>query len=231
MTAIIRDLGYLVLGLNTLLFTFFTKGGLTPSLYWFRWYHWCMVAVQVATRYHSAHGLNNLWLSHFYSVLQLITVSLVYRNLFNSIRYKKTIQYILYGTLVALGVQYVWVPGLFWEFNVLEVYICSLPLAVYAALYLFRSIETYNKKWLFFLGGLVLYLLTSSLVFSGADVLLRKFTHHAAFINFWNVNNLVYLIYLGLTTLEWAYNFRTNKIDNTKNDRFCSKFKLCYPGY
>lgn len=205
---ILIDISIILLGINTLLFTFFCKVKRVKSIVYLLCYVWSMLVVQLVSKSLASYGINNLYLSHFYFILQFITVSYLYKSLFNNALLKKIITYTTPLVVLAEAINYAIVPAKFFQFNTLEVYLCSIPIATYAVIYLFRSIDGKNKKWIYFSGGLMLYLLSSSLVFSGADVILQKFISKNGFLVFWALNNIVYIIYQLLVIFEWYENFR-----------------------
>lgn len=205
---IIDTLCYSLFGINVVLFTFCCKAKPSQSLLWLKRYLWLMVPVNLAVHLLSKLNIHNLFMSHVYFTVQFITVSLLYKNLFNHVLLRKIVTYVTPSILIAEVINYSILPHKFFEFNILEVYLCSVPLAAYAVIYLFRSIDGKNKKWIYFSGGLMLYLLSSSLVFSGADVILQKYISKMGFINFWMLNNIVYIIYQLLLSFDWYENFR-----------------------
>lgn len=204
----ISNICYVIFGINFMLFAFFTKTKRVKSLLWFKYYMWAILIVQLVTHTLTTLSIKNLFLSHFYFIFQFVTVSYFYKNLFKSNLLKKIISYILLLVLIILATNYALAPHQFFEFNTIEVFACSLPLVVYSSIYLFRSIETMNKKWIYFSGGLIVYLLSSSLVFSGADIILQKYISDKGFLNFWTLNNIIYIIYQLLLSFEWYENFR-----------------------
>ncbi|WP_281763904.1 hypothetical protein [Neptunitalea lumnitzerae] len=208
---LIDNLGYFFMGINALVFSFFTKGKSSPTLYWFRWYAWSIVLVQIVTAYYSSHKMNNLFISHFYFNFQFITVSLMFKHLIHNKFLRKLNMYLVVLVPLFLVHQYVFNPEDFFNIYIGEVFLCSLPLVAYAVYYLYRSIELMNRKWIFFSSGLLLYLLSSSIVFSGYDILVRDHIETLKKFNFWILNNIIYLIYQIMVTIEWYENFRKNR--------------------
>ncbi|GLB53124.1 hypothetical protein NBRC110019_21640 [Neptunitalea chrysea] len=206
----IFDLEYAAMGLNTLLYTFFTKKSAnSPSLRRFRWYMWCIVVVQIIATYYAKHNWINLHLTHYYFNLQFITVSLLYRHLFRKKIVKQVITYLIYLIPAFLTIRYLTDKDIYKNIYNVEVFLCSVPLIAYAVMYLYRSIEIMNKKWIYFSAGIMLYLLSSSIVFSGYDILMKEyFFKGKEYYSFWFLNSIVYLLYQLLVILEWIENFR-----------------------
>ncbi|WP_397364468.1 hypothetical protein [Olleya sp. R77988] len=151
---------------------------------------------------------NNLFLSHFYFILQFVFLSLFYRELFT----KKQIRYLhIVSTLVitTLIIQYTNRPSLFYKFNLLEILITSLPLVIYSVIHLYNSL-TKPGKYMYINAGVLIYLTTSTLIFILGDFLASQ-KGVMSVKGIWFINKILYVGYLILICIEWKKNLWKTK--------------------
>ena len=143
---------------------------------------------------------NNLFLSHFYFILQFVFLSLFYRELFtkHQVKYVHIISVLVIVTLI---VQYATKPSLFYKFNLLEILITSFPLIIYSILHLYNSL-TKPIKYMFINAGILIYLSASTLIFILGDFLSQLDGRHTVKY-IWFLNKVLYVGYLLLILIEW----------------------------
>ncbi len=112
-----------------------------------------------------------------------------------------------------LGCQYYNRPSLYWEFNLAEVTITSIPLLLYAFYFIVSNLKADKHNYFYFCNGLIIYLMSSAGIFLSGNtdsvILTEPFL-----LDFWFFNSLFYILYQFLIYKEWkALNFRrkTNK--------------------
>ncbi|MGB6269487.1 MAG: hypothetical protein WBF67_10815 [Olleya sp.] len=145
---------------------------------------------------------NNLFLTHYYFILQFIFLSLFYSILFT----KKQKNYqIIISVLVflILLIQYGTNTGLYYKFNLLEILITSLPLVIYSVFHLYNSLSK-PGNYMFINAGVLVYLSVSTLVFILGN--LMNTLDRSLSGDIWFLNRLFYLVYLVLFLIEWKKN-------------------------
>jgi len=115
------------------------------------------------------NGINNIFGSHYYFVLQLLWLAYFYYEICNLQIQKKIIRYSVIGCLIVLFIQYTLKPELYFTFNELEVFLCSYLLIIYALFHFYNILGT-GKKFLFFNIGLFVYLFGSTILFLAGNL-------------------------------------------------------------
>ncbi|XLS30631.1 hypothetical protein ACJD0Z_07345 [Flavobacteriaceae bacterium M23B6Z8] len=116
------------------------------------------------------------------------------------------------GTLVvllSLAIQYALnFEQNFYQFNLFEVFITSIFLIIYAGIHYYNMLS-HQKKFVFINAGVLIYLMSSSLLFIGGNLLIKSNREVTKWI--WIINAVMYLIYQLLIFVEWK---RTYSIRN-----------------
>lgn len=204
------NLSYATLGINIALFagTLLLRKNQQKEVIILLAYMVAIALVQLAAWYFGkVLGQGNRHITHFYFAIQFIFLSVFYRGLIGRRVLKRIIKVLTLLVPLVTFSQYLFVSGIFYQFNVLEIMLCSLIPVVYGIIYLYQSLQEEGLKWLFFTSGIVIYLVSSMLVFAGGDLVLAKYGAKV-FYNFWLINNFIYVIYQLLTTTEWLVSFR-----------------------
>ncbi len=106
----------------------------------------------------------NVFMQHFYELFQFILLSYFYSLLLKS----KTQLYTIYLILIILPVfllsGYLLNPTLFFEYNLIESYLTTIPLIIYATMYLYNNLGEKSRFYYINL-GLLFYLFTSTFIF------------------------------------------------------------------
>lgn len=106
----------------------------------------------------------NVFMQHFYELFQFILLSYFYSLLLKT----KTQLYTVYLILIILPVfllsRYLLNPTLFFEYNLLESYLTTIPLIIYATMHLYNNLG--EKSHFYYINlGLLFYLFTSTFIF------------------------------------------------------------------
>lgn len=204
---IIADLGYLLLLVNTILFSmgFFKKGKAYRS---FVIYLLIICLIQIVSKILHFLRLNNLYLSHFYFILQFISLSFFYLNLQLNVFQKKIVKIGFVFCLIVLAFQYILNPSVFFEFNLFEIFITSFLLIVYATFYLFNLLN--EKKEFYYINfGILTYLFGSTVLFLVGN-LVAKMKPEFNDVP-WLLNSILYVFYQILILLEFKVSFYKSK--------------------
>jgi hypothetical protein len=106
----------------------------------------------------------NVFMQHFYELFQFILLSYFYSLLLKT----KTQLYTVYLILIILPVfllsRYLLNPTLFFEYNLMESYLTTIPLIIYATMHLYNNLG--EKSDFYYVNlGLLFYLFTSTFIF------------------------------------------------------------------
>ncbi len=181
-----------MLGINCILFLKgFSKSEKPFKI--FAIYCWAMFAVQLASILVVKIYRNNLFISHFYFVLQFLILSFFYYFLMKEKIQKKTIMLLNIACSLLLVMQYSIDPKLFYTFNLFEIFITSLPLIIYSTFHLYNLLN--EKKEFYYINiGLLIYLFGSTIVFLTSNLLLSLKTYDS-FDFIYSLNVYLYVIY------------------------------------
>lgn len=149
----------------------------------------------------------NLFLTHYYFTIQFFFLSFFYKEL---IKWRKQISVVLFITFLFLIIQYLVKPNLYFEFNLLEILFCSIPLLIYSFQFFFENIDGKNKKFIYVNSAIFTYILSSTLIFSSGNIMPNLPKSINSII--WTVNAFLYLIFQVLIFIEWYKNFRIPKL-------------------
>jgi hypothetical protein len=159
----------------------------------FTLYCLAMLTVQLASIIVVRMNFENLFLSHFYFGLQFLILSFFYYYLMKDHFQRKTIKISLIVCLAALGIQYALDWSLFFKFSLLEIFITSLPLIIFATFHLYNLLNE-EKKYYYITTGLLIYLFGSTIVFLTANLLI-SLKSRIAFEQIYNLNVYLYVVY------------------------------------
>lgn len=152
-----------------------------------------MLVIQLMSQVFIWMKMHNLFLSHFYFIIQFILLSAFFYNLINDKFQRKVILYFLITCLVLLTIQYVLNFELFFIFNHFEIFITSLALIVFATFHLYNMLNE-SKKYYYITVGLTIYLFGSTVVFLTAN-LLNSFKSKIVFNSIFDLNSFLYVVY------------------------------------
>lgn len=204
MLVVLAYIGYLILSINVILFT---KGFSfqRKAFSIFNLYLVVTLVIQVFSEAFIFLRINNLFLSHFYFILQFIILSFFYLTILKTNFQKSIVKVGLVLGLLALGIQYDLNPSLFFKFNLFEVFITSFLIIIYATFHLYNLLG--EKKEFYYINiGILMYLFSSTILFLVGNLM----TYLSTEVNKipWILNAFLYLIYQLLILLEWKRSFQ-----------------------
>lgn len=169
-------------------------------------YFLLILILQIVTRILSVNKIDNLFLSHYYFVIQFVLLSLFYRKIIENQAYKKAIVIITYVVVTLIILQYFFQPESYHKFNLAEIIACSLPIILHSVVFFFQNIAKVKKEFVYITSGIFLYLLCSTLIFVAGNYIPKIETFWYQFI--WVMNAFLYIVYQFLISIEWYKNFR-----------------------
>jgi hypothetical protein len=211
---IFADLGYLLLLINTIFFFIgFSKNGRAYRI--FAFYLCIMFIIQIIVSIMQYMRIDNLFLSHFYFILQFIILSFFYLNL----QFKKQQDRIVKGGLVfcltTLALQYVLNPSIFFKFDLFEIFITSFLLIAYATFHLYNLLN--EKRTFYYINlGILTYLFGSTVLFLAGNLVakLRPEFNDVP----WILNSILYVFYQILILMEYKVSFYKRVHITVKNE-------------
>lgn len=103
-------------------------------------------------------------MQHFYELFQFVILSYFYSLLLKTKQQLYTVYILLIILPVFLLSRYLINPNLFFEYNLLETYLTTMPLIIYTSMHLYNNLG--EKSEFYFINvGLLFYLFTSTFIF------------------------------------------------------------------
>lgn len=194
------DFAALFLAANALIFFFFLfKKGREFKI--FTIYLLVVLIGEVTSKVMVKNGYENLVMSHYYFVSQFLLLSFFYLELINEKIQRKIIQFLLVIIPVFLAIQYYYNPELIYKFNLIEVFITSFTIIIYATFHFYNMLSS-DKKFYYINSGILVYLLGSSIIFLSGNILIIKDNPLNHFLNVIHINLVLYFFYLFMIFIE-----------------------------
>lgn len=189
---IFADIGYILLFINCILLGKNISKKTKPVKVFFV-YNLVMFLIQMTSKVLFTLKMNNLFLSHFYFIFQFLILSYFYYTLLDIPFQKRVVKIVSAITLLVLAVDYTWKPELFYSLNLLEIFVTSLPVVIYAAFHLYNLL---NKQHYFYYTtvGLLIYLYGSTFLFLSYELIMIAIEEVAG-VYTWFLNIFLYVIY------------------------------------
>ena len=204
-------IGYFLLFINCLIcLKSFSKNGKAFRI--FTYYSFTMLVIQLSAFYLSKQNTHNLFLSHFYFIIQFVLLSLFYLNILIDKFQKRVILINLFLCSVSLIIHYALDWSRFSRFNTFEIFITSLPLIVYATFHLYNLLNQ-KKEYYYTTIGILIYLFGSTVVFLTAN-LLMTFHSDWSFKLIFSLNIYLYVVYQLLITYDLRDNLLSKKVSS-----------------
>lgn len=209
---IITYLGYLILLINMFNYLKSSVFKKTRAFRVFSFYLAVIVVIQIISKVHHFYKIDNLFISHYYFIIQFILLSIYFYNIIKSEKLKNIIVFISSTTLLSIIIQYLTTSITYNSFNLYEVVMCSLPLVLYSVFFFFQKLDSKDKKYIYINSGIFIYLLSSTLIFSSGNLMpdLPKKINRII----WHANVFLYLIYQILIFVEWYKHFRKKEVSS-----------------
>ena len=198
--------GTFLLVTNAILYLLRLKGN-SKAYSYFSTYLILIAIIEVSTiLVAKAFHQNNLFLSHFYFIIQFVLLSMFYSELLKS----RWIRWIVLPVVGMIAYQFIAEPSLFFRYNPIGASIMQSLIVIYSLIYFYRSLDG-NREFLIVNIGIFLYLLSSALIFvSGNLVLDLNLSENTRYLLI-NVNRVLILVFQILIFVEWRKNYSVRK--------------------
>ena len=200
---ILADIGYVLLLSNLVLFA---KGFLSNGKAYkiFTIYSGIIFIIQILANILNHFSINNLYLSHFYFIIQFVFLSGFYREILIEKAQKTTVKIGLVLGLLALAIQYAIQPGLFFKFNLFEIFLTSFLIIIYATFHFYNLLN--DRKEFYYLNmGILIYLFGSTALFLAGNLIASLSSRQNTLT--WTCNAFLYIIYQLFIFAEWKISF------------------------
>jgi hypothetical protein len=179
----------------------------------FTWNLGMIFSIQIISNVLMRFHIKNLFLSHFYFIVQFVMLSLFYLTILNNNFQKKIVKTGLIIGLLVLAIQYVDDSSLYYKFNLFEIFITSFLLIIYAVFHFYNMLEG-NFYYYYINMGILLYLFGSSILFFVANLSVNL-SKEMSLVT-WMLNAFLYIVYQLFILVEWKKSF-SNKEFNRIN--------------
>ncbi len=167
-----------------------------------------MMLIQILTSTLQYLSINNLYLSHFYFILQFLFLSYFYLEILKTDFQKKVVQLTVPIGITVLSIQYYLNQDLFFKFNYFEIFITSFLIIIFAMFHLYNILN--EKKVYYYLTiGIFMYLFGSTFLFITGNLLQTLDSNFRNII--WVINSVLYVVYQVYIFIEFKHLFLNKK--------------------
>jgi hypothetical protein len=171
---------------------------------WFKWYLGIVFGIQFISYIMMKLNTNNLFMSHFFFVGQLVLLGVFYENLMKTQKQKTFVKWGMGLGLLAITIQYIVDPSQFFQFNLFEIAITSLIVVVFALLHLYNMLSE-KKEYYYVTLGIIIYLLASTVLFFAGN-LSAGLSSELQLLT-WTLNAFLVIVYQLFILFEWKKSF------------------------
>jgi hypothetical protein len=208
MLKIFVNIGYVILLVNLIIFIKdFSKYGKAYMI--FTGYLAMIFIIQMISKIMIEYHFQNLITTHFYFIGQLVLLSFFYLVILKEDYQKRIVRIGLVLGLLALAIQYSLDRGLFFKFNLFEIFITSFLPIIYATFHLYNMLN--EKKEFYYINiGILIYLFGSSILYLVGNLTIVLSLKMGMIT--WILNAFLYIIYQVLILIEWKKSYYNKSI-------------------
>lgn len=200
-------LGEFLLLINAILFLSVYRKNDTPIKI-FSFYLITMFIIQIVVSVFQVFKKNNLYLSHYYFIIQFLFLSIFYFQIIKHPFQRKIIKITVPICLSILGIQYYLNPELFTKFNLFEIFITSFLIIIFSMFH-FYNILNEKRSYYYINTGIFIYLFGSTFLFITGN-LINTLTNNFRNI-IWYLNGVLYIVYQIYIFMEYKNTFLNKK--------------------
>lgn len=136
--------------------------------------------------------INNLFFSHYYLIGQFLLLGLFFHEILTEKYQKKTARILLIAIPAVLVIQYIIYPEKYFVFNLFEIFATSYSIVILALFHLYNILDT-EKKYNYISLGLLLYLISSTVIFLSGNLytVMNRKLHK----EIWVFNVVMFIVY------------------------------------
>ena len=147
-------------------------------------------------------GIYNIFTGHFYDLLQFVLLSYFYDKLLQTKKQLYTVNILLIILPLFLLIRYFFNPEMFFGYSLLETYLTTMPIIIYATMHLYNNL---GEKTEFYYAnlGLLFYLFGSTVIFLLYELLAMFKVRSALYDNLVVINFVLQYIKFGFFFYQW----------------------------
>ncbi|WP_142726061.1 MULTISPECIES: hypothetical protein [unclassified Chryseobacterium] len=155
----------------------------------------------------NSQKINNLFFSHYYLIGQFVLLGLFFHEILSEKYQKKTALILLMSIPVILFIQYMIYPEKYYVFNLFEIFVTSYSIIILALFHLYNILDT-EKKYNYISLGLLLYLISSTVIFLSGNLytVMNRKLHK----EIWVFNVVMFIVYQIFILAEYLSSRRKN---------------------
>ncbi|WP_079242239.1 hypothetical protein [Chryseobacterium indologenes] len=140
----------------------------------------------------NSQKINNLFFSHYYLIGQFLLLGLFFHEILIEKYQKKAARTLLIIIPVVLVIQYIIYPEKYYVFNLFEIFVTSFSIIILALFHLYNILDT-KKKYNYISLGLLLYLISSTVIFLSGNLytVMNRKLHK----EIWVFNVVMFIVY------------------------------------
>ena len=210
MAEVFVNIGNAILLLNLILFVKgFSRNGKAFKI--ITAYIAIIFVIQITGNILNYYKIYNLWLSHFYFILQFIVLSIFYISILKE-KFQKDL--VKLGLVIAgstLSIQYAFNTDLFYAFNLFEIFLTSYLLIIYSAFHFYNLLNT-KREFYYMNMGILIYLFGSTILFLTGNLMALLSSKMNKWP--WLLNAALYIVYQIFIFIEWKRNYTLKNISH-----------------
>lgn len=196
--------GILLINLAVYCIGFFSSGRAYKFfICYLAWILICEIVFYVLNYYR----INNLFFSHYYLIIQFVLLGLFFHEILTEKYQKNIARSLLIIIPSVLIVQYIIDPEKYYVFNLFEIFVTSYSLIILALFHLYNILDT-EKKYNYISFGLLLYLISSTVIFLSGNLYTVMNTNLHREI--WVFNVVMFIVYQIFIFAEYFFSRRKN---------------------
>ncbi|QBA20179.1 hypothetical protein EU348_02965 [Chryseobacterium indologenes] len=155
----------------------------------------------------NSQKINNLFFSHYYLIGQFLLLGLFFHEIVTEKYQKKTARTLLIIIPVVLVIQYIIYPEKYYVFNLFEIFVTSYSIIILALFHLYNILDT-QKKYNYISLGLLLYLISSTVIFLSGNLytVMNRKLHK----EIWVFNVVMFIVYQIFILTDYLSSRRKN---------------------
>jgi hypothetical protein len=144
----------------------------------------------------------NIFTSHFYDLFQFVILSYFYATLLQTKKQLLSVYILLIILPIFLLSRYVFNPQMFFEYSLLETYLATMPIIIYATMHLYNNLGQRTEFYYANL-GILLYLFGSTFVFLFYELNSFFDRNNIFYTNLTSINFTLQYIKFGFFFYQW----------------------------
>ena len=144
----------------------------------------------------------NIFIHHFYVLFQFVMLSYFYSTLLQTKKQLLTVYILLIFLPIFLLSRYLFNPQMFLEYSLLEMYLGTMPIIIYATMHLYNNLGK-QKDFYYANLGILLYLFASTFIFLFYELFTVLETNNTILNNLGVINKVLQYLKFGFFFYLW----------------------------